>query len=168
MAHPNMQQNLAPGSGRASADLGQPMFPRPNSTSYQPPGAQAYRGHPRPFIPGQGSSQPMMRPGSTNAGAAQMHPSMAPQMMTAQSPPVHHPQPMMMHPHMYQVPVSPTPMGAGGDPNDPNAPHMMRMASNQSPYYPQMAHGPQPGFHAPGMQSPGMMQPQPQPQPQAK
>jgi len=154
MTHGNMHH---PHSGRTSADIGQPMFPRPNSTSYQPHGGQMYGRGQRPFVPGQGS-QPMMRPGSTNTSSMHMNHNMVPHMMNAQSPPMHHAssQPVMM-PYMHQMPVSPTPMS--GYPSDPNGDQMMRMNSNQSPYYPQMAHASQPGYHPSGMMSPGMMQP---------
>lgn len=145
------------GSGRTSAELRQPIYQRPNSTSYQPGGAQAFRGGHRSFVPGHGS-QPMMRPGSTNTGASQLYPQMVPTMMTPQSPPVHNqaPQPVMMQSYGHPMPVSPNPMGEAQDMSGQN---MMRMQHNQSPYYQQMPAAPQPGYPGSGMASPGMMQP---------
>eukprot|EP00343_Euplotes_focardii_P012018 CAMPEP_0205833994 /NCGR_PEP_ID=MMETSP0206-20130828/50441_1 /ASSEMBLY_ACC=CAM_ASM_000279 /TAXON_ID=36767 /ORGANISM="Euplotes focardii, Strain TN1" /LENGTH=239 /DNA_ID=CAMNT_0053140807 /DNA_START=1041 /DNA_END=1760 /DNA_ORIENTATION=- len=192
MGHPvtpngQMMNGMDNNGGRASAEIRQTMFPRPNSTNFQPPGQQVFKGAPqRTFIPNQGPSQPGIRPGSTNPTSI---PQMLPTGMTGgplgpASPPLQHTSstPMMMQydetkftqlympPNMHHqpMPMSHSPMV------DHEMNHMMRGNHNQSPYhpqmaqpqpsyYPQMAHGQHPQYHTPGMASPGMMhQPMPQ------
>jgi hypothetical protein len=140
--------------GRASAEIRQPMFSRPNSTSYHS-NNQMYRGTPRTFVPSQ-THQPFPRPGSSQPYIPPMHSNiMGNPIMQAQSPPIQHAsnQPVMMQQYINPIPMSQSPMN---DPNDARVQQMMRMGHNQSPYdQPMPAQQPQ---YPSGMTSPGMMQ----------
>lgn len=150
--HPMMGNMDGKNSGRNSTDLRQqPMFSRPNSTSYQYNNPQMYSGGQRTFVPSQGH-QPFSRPGSSQPHIAPLHANMSSHPMPTASPPIQHgSQPGMMQ-YINPIRMSPSPMN---DPNE-NSNHMMRMSHNQSPYYPMMS-GQQNQYHGPGMASPGLM-----------
>ena len=130
-------------SGRSSAEIRQPMFSRPNSTSYQMNNQPMYNNQ-RSYMPNHGMSQPFPRPGSSQNHVPMHANGMSSAAIPSPSPPIQHhtSQPMMM---------SPSPMYEHGEKG-----HMPRMAQNQSPYYPMM-HGQANQYHPSGMTSPGMM-----------
>lgn len=140
-------------SGRNSTEIRQPMFTRPNSTSYQYNNPQMYRGTTRTFVPSQ-THQPFSRPGSSQPHInAPLYSGMGGHAMPAQSPPIQHSSQPVMSQYIHPIPMSQSPMN---DPSGGSGHHMMRMSHNQSPYYPMMG-AQQPQYHGSGMTSPGII-----------
>jgi CCR4-NOT transcription complex subunit 9 len=116
--HP-MMNSMMSGNGRNSTELRQPMFTRPNSTSYQYSNPQMYRGTQRTFIPNQSHIQ-FPRPGSSQSHINPLSSGMSPHPnMPSPSPPIQHSYQPMMMPHyaINPIPMSQLPMN---DPNDEN------------------------------------------------